>query len=38
VCLIYGHAAQMGPLAELFAAVTQATTTALARLLRAAQR
>ncbi len=38
VCLFYGHADQMAPLAELFAAVTQATTTAFARLLRAAQR
>ncbi len=38
VCLIYGHGPEMASLAELFAAVTQATTTALARLLRAAQR
>lgn len=38
VCLFYGHADQMAPFAELFAAITQATTTAFARLLRAAQR
>jgi len=38
VCLIYGQGEHVAPLAELFAAVTQATTTALARLLRAAQR
>ncbi len=38
VCLLYGHGPEMTGLAELFAAVTQATTTALARLLRAAQR
>lgn len=38
VCLIYGQGPNLAPFAELFAAVTQATTTALARLLRAAQR
>ncbi len=38
VCLVYGQAAKMAPFAELFAAVTQATTSAFARLLRAAQR
>jgi hypothetical protein len=38
VCLVYGQGASMSPFAELFAAVTQATTTAFARLLRAAQR
>ncbi|MCA9680466.1 MAG: hypothetical protein H6708_29765 [Kofleriaceae bacterium] len=38
VCLVYGQAPKMGALAELFAAVTQATTSAFARLLRAAQR
>lgn len=38
VCLVYGQGATMTPFAELFAAVTQATTTAFARLLRAAQR
>lgn len=38
VCLVYGQGAAMTPFAELFAAVTQATTTAFARLLRAAQR
>lgn len=38
VCLLYGHARSMAPYAELFAAVTQATTTAFARMLRAAQR
>jgi hypothetical protein len=38
VCLVYGQAASMAPFAELFAAVTQATTSAFARLLRAAHR
>ena len=38
VCLVYGQGASMAPFAELFAAVTQAVTTAFARLLRAAQR
>ena len=38
VCLVYGQAASMAPFAALFAAVTRATTTAFARLLRAAQR
>ena len=38
VCLVYGQAASMAPFAELFAAVTRATTTAFSRLLRAAQR
>jgi hypothetical protein len=41
VCLIYGQTSggtTIAPYAELFAAVTQATQTAFARLLRAAQR
>lgn len=38
VCLVYGQAPRMAPYAELFAAVTQAVTTAFARMLRAAQR
>jgi hypothetical protein len=41
VCLIFGQsraARPLAPHAELFAAVTQATTTAFARLLRTAQR
>lgn len=38
VCLVYGQGATLTRYAELFAAVTQATTTAFARLLDAAQR
>lgn len=38
VCLVYGQARSMVAYAELFAALAQATTTALARMLRAAQR
>jgi hypothetical protein len=38
VCLLYGQAPAMAPHVELFAAVTQATTAAFGRMLRAAQR